>query len=164
MLYAAAVLWAKHWERTLKQVQTLDACFIFSNVLIYTRTLSCMLERKAIPCFVIEHFFTGNDFYLEKRYSAIPNDSFLQSAAYREKYSYAANEISEVEKKLALAKNKNVTQPPAQEADFFANKNSVCLVLCQVANDAAIFSPNNQRRNTISFYCELVEGILATTD
>lgn len=65
----------------------------------------------------MEHFFTGNEYYIEEKYDPIPNNTNLKISNVYNSVNIEENGF-ELERtrikainKVLLAKNKNVTQP-----------------------------------------------------
>lgn len=79
---SATIFWLKFWKNKLKECKQIDTCVIFSGSLIYTKALSYLLENTSIRIFVVEHFFTGNDFYFEEKYTHIANNSDIKFNNY----------------------------------------------------------------------------------
>jgi len=124
---AVTVFWLKFWKNKLKEFKEIYACFIFSGSLIYVKTLNYLLQNTSIKVFVLEHFFTGNDFYIEEKYTHIANNSDIKFRNYYErlKKKYLEEELIKQENekikainKIKMANNKNVKQ---EGLDFITN-------------------------------------------
>lgn len=151
-----ALYWVSYWFNLLK-TKKIDAVIVFGGNLIYAKALLKVAEFLSLKCFVVEHFYTGNDFYFENRYSPIPNNSYIRSKRFLE--NIASDDFSFFSK-INNQKNKNVKQPSYAS---IAVDNYV-LLLCQVPNDFSILSPWNKWKNTLYFYKRIIKEILEKTN
>lgn len=147
-----------YWNNVLKE-KSINAGISFGGNLIYANSYAKVLASKNIPHFCLEHFFTGNDFYFERRYEPLPNNSILQNEVYcREQLKLVCDKTKKFIK-LKNEKNKNVKQP--QYTSSFGH--DYILIIAQVSNDFSILSKNNIFKNTIKFYLDIIDNILNKT-
>jgi hypothetical protein len=159
----ASSFWIKHWRRVLVR-KKYSAVVTFGNSLIYTRALAQVAKNLGVRCFVLEHFFTGNEFYFEERYTEIQNNSILRHPHYlRSLGRCSGNSKYDPILKYEAAKNKNVKQPPFRREAFFENDEPTVLLLCQVVNDFAVVSEANPFKSSVAFYRELLGKLLDNT-
>lgn len=153
--------WIDYWSTKL-DFNSIQVGLFFSGGQIYNRAFCEVMKQKNIPAIAMEHYFTGNDFYFEPKYEALPNNSTIKNSRFFKKLSLLSQDISDFdsEKKLRIAKNKNVKQPSYSSVDA----SDYILVLMQVRNDYAIASKENQYKNSVKFFCELISSILEKTD
>jgi len=170
---AAALFWLKFWHKKLSSFKDVNVCIMFSGSLIYVKSLNNLLQNTPIRVFVVEHFFTGNDYYLEEKYEHIANNSDIRfNTVYNKKrYElfnnnsiYIDNERIKALNKIKLMNNKNVKQPKSKQLIDFKNKKENILILGQVINDFSILETNLTNINSLSIYKELISKILIETD
>lgn len=145
-----AIYWVDHWQQLNKA--SIDIAIGFGGNNIRTNSFLKVLDRNGIPTFVVEHFFTGNDFYLERRSSSITNNSLLRKCNYKNDFSFY--------KKIQNIKNKNVVQPSYKNYEL----TDYILILAQVRNDYSIISKTNIRHNSVFFYKDLIMHLLKISD
>lgn len=148
-LYSIAKYWVDYWEKTIS-AREFFAGITFGGNTIYSKTFIYTLKKLNLPCYIVEHFFTGNDFYMEMRYSPLPNNGYFIN-----KNSSIIHWLD----KLYLRNNKNVTQPIYKSINYF----NYILILGQVYNDFSVIAGKNKYKNSISFYKELILEILDNT-
>ncbi|CAB3626854.1 hypothetical protein [Achromobacter pestifer] len=157
---AVACFWIDYWDQLFSKLKPV-AAMSFGGNLIYSKIFLAVAKKRAVPGFVLEHFFTGHDFYLEPRYSSLPNSSFLRSKKFTEALNIKrSTPDSEVWKKIYSQSNKNVSQPAFTSCKL----RNYALVLAQVPNDFSIFSKTNKWKNSIGFYKEVISEILDFTE
>jgi len=170
---AVALFWLKFWHKKLSSFKDVNICIMFSGSLIYVKSLNALLQNTPIRVFVVEHFFTGNDYYLEEKYEHIANNSDIKfNTVYNQKrleiFSnksiYIDNERIKALNKIRLMSNKNVKQPKSKELINFKNDKETILILGQVINDFSILETNLNNINSLSIYKELISKILIETD
>ncbi|PND35349.1 hypothetical protein C1I89_02905 [Achromobacter pulmonis] len=153
---AAACYWVDYWDSVFASVKPV-AAITFGGNLIYSKIFLAVAKQRGVPGFVAEHFFTGNDFYLEPRYTSIPNASFLRSRRFTDAINGGKSQrYSSAWRKIYSQKNKNVSQP----AYASYRLRGYALILAQVPNDFSIFSSNNKWKNSIGFYKKVISEIL----
>lgn len=166
---AAAIQWINFWAPCIKKYNP-RFVMVFSGSLIYARTLLELLKNRPPRCFVLESSFTGTDNYIEEKYEPIANNSNLRLAAY---YRNLGNNESAEERdrsrnkainKIITARNKNVTQPAANNAPLFTNNRSALLICGQVINDFSLIESNGTGINSLAFYKTLIQTLLDKTD
>lgn len=170
---SAGIYWFNYWKEELKNHKRTRACIIFSGSLIYVKTISFLLQNTSIKVFVVEHFFTGNDFYFEEKYTHIANNSDIKYSNY---YTQQLNEYLEKDSfdqkkdkikainKIHLSQNKNVKQPEHSEINFNFNKNKKVLILGQVINDFSIIENPLENINSLNIYKSMIQRLIKETD
>lgn len=173
---AAAMFWMKFWKKrlTFKNYKDITSCIIFSGSLIYVKTLSSLLQNTSIRVFVVEHFFTGNDYYFEEKYTHIANNCDIKFKNYYNilKKNKSNKDIIEINKdknkalnKLKLANNKNVVQPAKNGIHFGFNEDKkTLLILGQVINDFSILETRLKNINSLEIYKNIILNVLRETD
>lgn len=169
MNMSAAWSWIDFWSEKLSSVKNHTYACIFSGAQIYNRVLLELLKTHPTTPLVFEHFFTGNEYYVEEKYEPIPNNTHLK---YDNSYKTTVVaelglELNRVKikaiNKVLLAKNKNVTQPSG-EFLISGGEKKVISIIGQVVNDFSIICTAKNYLSTIDFYCELIESILCDED
>ncbi|MBB6114810.1 hypothetical protein F4826_001688 [Rahnella inusitata] len=166
---AAAWSWIEFWNHKLENNKNHTYACVFSGAQIYNRALLETLKTHPTTPLVLEHFFTGNEYYIEEKYEPIPNNSNLKN-----KNVYKNIIISETGfdlnrtktkaiNKVLLARNKNVTQPNGGKLIDTQNK-KVFTIIGQVVNDFSIISTAKKYLSTIDFYIELIDKLLVDTN
>jgi len=172
-----SIFWIDYWSRKLsfKNYKNINACVIFSGSLIYVKTLSYLLQNTKIKVFVVEHFFTGNDYYFEEKYTHIANNGDIK---FNNIYSQMMKDFLDQDShiierdiikainKIKLKNNKNVKQPKelsCQEIEF-DNTKKVILIIGQVINDFSILETLMPNINSLEVYKNIIDGILTGTD
>lgn len=153
---SVADFWVTYWRKKLADTRA-SVVIVFGGNLIYAKSLLKVAELMGVRCFVVEHFYTGNDFYFEERYTAIPNNSLIKSKRFLKKLD---KDDFDFWKKIQNQRNKNVKQP-AYGSLLVEN---YVLLLAQVPNDFSIFSEANPYKNTIAFYKAAINEILEKTN
>ncbi len=164
---AAAMDWIEFWVTRIPKLSPQPThCCLFSGSLIYVRTLTEVLRMTATRVFVMESFFTGNDYYLEEKYEPVPNNSDLKFPAVYDAIEvptdagdYDRERIKAINKVL-LGKNKNVQQPTVSRAPEFASERPLVAVLGQVVNDFSVMNYRQRGLSTVWFYRELIEKLV----
>lgn len=162
---SATIFWLKFWDEKLSTIKAHTYACIFSGVQIYNRTLLEKLKTHTTTPLVLEHFFTGNEFYIEEKYEPIPNNTNLKHLnAYKNILlpenidEYERKKIKAINKVL-LSKNKNVTQPTNYIK--IDNKGKIIItIIGQVYNDYSIIGTATKYLSSINFYLELIEKLL----
>lgn len=166
---SAAWSWCDFWKETLAGITNHTWVMIFSGAQIYNRTLLETLKTHPSTPLLIEHFFTGNEYYLEEKYEPIPNNSNMRYANY---YNSLISDESDSElnrlrikaiNKIILSRNKNVKQPDFAER-LPSNGLNVITIIGQVVNDFSVICTATNYLSTTGFYTELLERLLNETD
>ncbi|MCO7244459.1 hypothetical protein [Halomonas sp. Ps84H-12] len=166
---SAAHFWIDFWEAKTKKLPVVNNVIVFSGSTIYTRVLLELFKRKVGETYVAESFFTGNEYYLERKSSHIANNSDLKFGNVFNSYSFLSQDDYEREKikahnKIRLGKNKNVQQPEVNESLRFFGGEKYILIIGQVVNDFSVLENKVGVRNTLGFYKELIDSILKYTN
>ena len=163
---SAASFWLSYWKNYII-ANKFEIALVFSGSLIYTKTLLKILEKTSIRAFVLESFFTGNDFYCEESFSHISNNSLIKYKSY-----YDSIEINDLEfhkdyiksiNKYLMSNNLNVKQPLAKNKLLF-DKNQTVAIIGQVVNDFSVIEYNEIGINSILLYEKLISDIIAKTN
>lgn len=155
---SAARHWLNHWRRHLPG--RVKAGISFGGSLIYAQAFARVLAAEGLDSLMVEHFFTGHDFYFEKRVEPLPNDSILKNNDYcRELEMRGLNPLTR-HLKIQRARNKNVRQP----AFKMPQNSGYALILGQVANDFSILSRSNPFKNSVGFYQKALDALLERSE
>ncbi len=169
---AAVMFWIDEWQGFLDNTRRVfTEAFVFGGSPTYMRALMHICRWYKTRVFVLESTFTGNEFYLEERYSPLGNKPDIRLPTVRNSYAIPTDEglrhretLKAVEK-LLLSKNKNVSQPPPEEFPRFSDPSRPRLLLVgQVVNDFSIIDQQYGWLSTIAFYRELISKVLRHTD
>ncbi len=166
---SAAWSWCDFWSERLGGLKNHTYVMIFSGAQIYNRTLLEILKTHPSTPLVMEHFFTGNEYYLEERYSPIPNNSDIKHSNYYNaiKINAENEDLNRLRvkaiNKVILSKNKNVKQPSFSEIIPSKNRDIITIV-GQVVNDFSVICTATKYLSTIDFYINLIDGLLKSTD
>lgn len=170
MNLAAAMEWIDYWDRKLA-THDFSHIIMFSGSYTYTRTLMMLAEARKIRNFVAEHFFTGNEFYLEERYSPIANNSLLKAGVDTHQEKLKAQEI---ERALLLAyawaclksKNNRNVKAPTERAMIpkFDSPAPEVLLVTQVMNDFSLIETGCTGIASWPVYQSVINQILAETE
>lgn len=161
---ASAAFWVEYWNAYFEKSSGFDAALIFSGSLTYARSLIEILRKTSIRVFLLESFFTGNDYYCEERFLPLPNESFIKHKNY-----YDSVELNELDydfdrvkalNKIILSRNLNVKQPPFGGSDV---GDGFVLVVGQVVNDFSVLGYGEAGVSTLALYSQIIEKILAST-
>lgn len=162
---SAAWSWLEFWSEKLSSLRCHSYACIFSGAQIYNRSLIETLKTHPTTPLVLEHFFTGNEYYLEEKYQPIPNNTDLKyknayDATIIEERGFELNRVKiKAINKVFLAKNKNVTQP---FGEFIVDSHGkkVISIIGQVVNDFSVICTAKKYLSSIDFYIELIEKLL----
>jgi hypothetical protein len=177
MNMAATMFWLSFWKKRLSFVsyKKADICIMFSGSLIYTKALCELLKNTKIRNFVVESFFTGDNYYLEEKYTNIANNSDIKfSNCYeRDKNIFLEKIITTVDLDKSVSRslfildnfnNKNVTQPTLEKSIKFNKESKTILLLAQVVNDFSILDNELPYINSISIYKEIIDTVITHTE
>ena len=166
---AAAYSWIEYWKDKLDSTRNHTYACIFSGGQIYNRSLLECLKTHPTTPLVMEHFFTGNEYYIEEKYQPIPNncnlkyDSVYNSVELNADLNEFDRARAKAVNKVLLAKNKNVTQPHG-EFIIESNNRKVITIIGQVANDFSVICTATKYLSSVNFYKELIEKLLDNTE
>lgn len=166
---AAAIHWIEFWSTMLKRHNP-KFVLVFSGSLTYARSLLEAVRTHTARIFVLESFFTGNDNYVEEKFEPIANNSNLKHQAYYKSLEPSLTpterdrERNKAINKVISSKNKNVNQPEETKTKLFNNEKKTILITGQVLNDFSVLEYKGVGLNSIAFYIELIEKLLARTD
>lgn len=170
---AAAAFWISTWMIKFNKIHSSRACFVFSGSYIYTKSLMDICRKTSTKCYVLESTFTGNDYFCEERYDAIPNNSNIRYASFREKLisekcedkSFVIErEIIKAKSKIVEMRNKNVCQPKVSSLPKFRDPSKkTILIAAQVVNDYSILVGNSSSLSSIYLYKHLIKELIEKT-
>jgi hypothetical protein len=164
---AAAHNWLLFWNQYLDGHVDISHAIVFSGSYIYTRSLMALAKQRDISVLVAEHFFTGNDFYLEYRDGPIANN-----CGVKRDFSFHSC-IKENEAKVTASayahsrmkgmKNRNVPQKNISFKNPWGDKNPIILIIGQVANDFSIIETPSDEVSSIASYKQGIIELLKNT-
>lgn len=164
---AAAWDWIDFWCERVEALPEFDCACIFSGSLIYQKALIEVLKTKKTRVFLMESFFTGNDFYCEEKYDHISNNSDIKfDAIYKSILLPDDKNMLESEKnkalnKVVMANNKNVVQPLDGKELLFKDDNALTVVVFgQVVNDFSLIEYNGVGLASVRFYKDLIRVLV----
>ncbi|WP_298397411.1 hypothetical protein [uncultured Azonexus sp.] len=164
---SAAAFWIKHWRKYLETAPVYDGALIFSGSLIYSRSLIELLKLTPTRVFILETFFTGNDYYCEERFSSLPNASLLSSRNYYDAIFVESDtwekDRAKAINKYILSDNLNVKQP-APTGRYLFDADGFVLVIGQVVNDFSIIGYHGGAFSSIAIYSEFIQKLLDKSD
>jgi len=164
---AAANDWLIFWSQYLDRHTDISHGIVFSGSYIYTRALMALAKQKNISVLVAEHFFTGNDFYLEYRLTPIANNEGLVRKEYSSSFetpSYNAIASAYCHERIKNMRNRNT---PKQNIPFgrpWDNQNPVILITGQVVNDFSIIETPSDELSSIARYKQILIELLRKTN
>lgn len=165
---AAAHNWLLFWNQYLDRHADVSHAIVFSGSYIYTRALMALAKQRDILVLVTEHFFTGNDFYLEYRDNPISNNCGVQRDL-RVSTSIVEKEIDVISSAYAHArikgmKNRNVPQTNIPFKHTWSDKSPIILIIGQVANDFSIIETPSDEISSIATYRQIISELLNNTN
>lgn len=166
---AATIYWIDFWYEELSKYKIHDFCCIFSGSNIYSNTLLQILKTHVTTPLVLESFFTGDDYYLERKYESLPNNSDLKFKTVFESYEiptdcYEYNKLkNKAINKIISANNKNVQQPDVSNNDTYTSLSNYILIGGQVLNDYSTITTQYQL-NSLKTYISVIQTLLEHTD
>lgn len=141
-----AIFWYSYWH----QVKDFDIGVVFGGNTIYSKALMMLCKSRNIPCYVMEHSFTGNDYFFLMQYEAIPNNIKVIEKEIESNWVVSYKNKN----------NKNVKPTTIKDKIGF---NNYILILCQVRNDYSIIAGKNRFKNCALFYRDMVLRLLDGT-
>jgi hypothetical protein len=165
---AAAHNWTLFWSQYLVRDNDISHVMVFSGSYIYTKSLVALAKQRNTPVLVAEHFFTGNDFYLEYREDPIANNcgvqrDFLVDSPLADKEDEVINSAY-IHSRIRYMKNRNVPQCNIVFNHSWRNKNPIILIIGQVANDFSIIETPSDEISTINIYKQIIINLLENTN
>ena len=160
--YALAIYWVDFWSNSISREKYRYA-IIFSGASITTRALTKCCELMPTEPVLVESFFTGAHYYLENRYSPLPNKSdvrFFRDST--ENIDSAKWKLSSEYLSCVSSRNKNVKQPA--DAISHLESNGYVLISCQVINDYSLLNSAYPKIASTEFYLSIIQDILDKTD
>lgn len=159
--FLAAYRWINFWQEYLGRNEDITHAIVFSGSYIYTRTLMAVAQKKQISCFVTEHFFTGDHFYFEKRYTPIANHSQLRGLETAPTISLESGADvvpSLVNHVVSQMRNKNVRSLIRQSQDnyFPGGELGTVLIIGQVLNDFSLIETPSNYLSALTLYKKLI--------
>lgn len=165
---AAAHNWLIFWNQYLESHADVSHAIVFSGSYIYTRSLMALAKQRDIPVLVSEHFFTGNDFYLEYRDSPMANNcgvkrDFSFHSCIKENEAKVTS-IAYAHSRMKGMKNRNVPQKNIAFKNPWGDKNPIILIIGQVANDFSIIETPSDEVSSIASYKQTIINLLKNTN
>lgn len=163
---SVAAFWINYWIDYLSTAPKFDIALIFSGCLTYTKSLISILATTITRVFLLETFFTGNEFYCEERFSSLPNSSLLKFKSFYENIkidnTLIHKDIIKAHNKIISMNNLNVRQP-AKTNDIPFPRSKKVLIIGQVVNDFSMLNHGEAGVYSIKIYIELISKILDNT-
>ncbi|MFD1217808.1 capsular biosynthesis protein [Microbulbifer celer] len=160
--YALAMYWIDLWMN-LSSTDKYRYVIIFSGASISTRALTKCCELLPTEPLLVESFFTGAHYYLENRYSPLPNKSDVKF--FREKADIvdaAKWKVSSGYLSNVSQRNKNVKQPSHAVSQL--NSCGYVLIACQVINDYSLLNSRYPKVASTDIYLTIIKDLLNKTD
>jgi hypothetical protein len=159
--FLAAHQWINFWQDYLGRNEDITHAIVFSGSYIYTRSLMAVAQKKQISCFVTEHFFTGDHFYFEKRYTPIANHSQLHDLEIASTISLKSGSgiaPSLVNYVVSQMRNKNVRPfvTYSKESHFSERDLGTVLIIGQVLNDFSLIETTANHLSSLALYKKLI--------
>lgn len=167
MCVCISIFWAEYWILRWREISKYKYVGIFSGAQIYNMMLIEISKRSQFSPLLMESFFTGNEFYLEKKYEPIPNNSNVKFAnVYRSlNFNYNRLNIENAYQKIIKKKNKNKTECQSKNISIDKkNASRVITIVAQVVNDFSIICTFKNYLNTIEFYKNAIDLLLMNDD
>lgn len=162
---AAAADWARYWRGYFQSHPHITHVLAFSGAYIYTQTMLQVAHAMGKRCFVLETFFTGNEFYLEERTAPLPNASTLSHApqSWPSDASSADRLRVGAHARLSAMRNKNVQAVGGDLVRYFPDTGSGprVLVVGQVLNDFSLTNTALTEGSSLAFYRRLIQSLLS---
>ena len=162
---AVTIFWIDKWKKVISDLK-FDTVLVFSGSLIYAKSLMEIAKTTQKRVFVLESYFTGNDFYCEERFEHISNNSLLKFNGF---YKNIKMDIDNFDRdyikainKIIISKNLNVTQPASDNGRIFDEK--YIAIIGQVVNDFSILEYNGLGVNAPLIYKKIIDSLLSETD
>lgn len=165
---AAAQSWIHFWSGVLDEGWT--HVVVFSGSYTYTRTLLALAAGRNLNTFVSEHFFTGNEFYVEPRSTPLPNNTSVgrSDTAYPLALPDDARLLerlrAEMHTRFAAMTNKNVKPESVLVPPPFTVVGKSLLIIGQVMNDFSLIENKPGPVFSLPIYRRLVQRVLADSD
>lgn len=157
--YAAAMYFMDYWKAKLASISVQRYALIFSGSQIYNKSLLEVLKHSQTTPVVMEHFFTGNEYYFEDRYTPIANASDLkylvhQKVSESDRNEYDRRRLKSINK-ILLSNNRNVKKTGEFLHLDFPEGRTVALI-GQVVNDYSVIETATNYLNSVEFYKEFI--------
>jgi len=159
----AAAYWLDEWYVKRDVLKKYSCVFMFSGSLIYARSLMEFLRKSATKCYVLESTFSGNQFYLDERYTPIANNPSIDRVS-KDILGEIDREIIKAKNKSLNINNKNVKQPQSRGLLTFGNNESTVLLVAQVPNDFSLIEPGFPFSSSIFVYKKIIQELLVNTN
>lgn len=157
--YAASMYFMDYWKAKLASIPVQKYALIFSGSQIYNKSLLEVLKHSQTTPIVMEHFFTGNEYYFEDRYTPIANASDLKYLVHHKVKEDAENDYDrrrlKAINKILLSNNRNVKKTGEFLHLDFPEGKTVALI-GQVVNDYSVIETATGYLNSVEFYKEFI--------
>jgi len=165
---AAAYDWLSFWDQYLSNHADITHVLVFSGSYVYTRSLMELAKQRNLRIFVLEHFFTGNDFYLEERSSPITNNSNIAAEKICDPELYSIDQSfirsAYAYSRLRNKKNRNVPNHDSVFCPNWLTKSTTVFIIGQVVNDFSLIETSAKILSSISIYQQLIQETLEKTN
>lgn len=157
--YAASMYFMDYWKAKLSSIPVQKYALIFSGSQIYNKSLLEVLKHSQTTPIVMEHFFTGNEYYFEDRYTPIANASDLKYLVHHkvkeeDENDYDRRRLKAINK-ILLSNNRNVKKTGEFLHLDFPEGKTVALI-GQVVNDYSVIETATEYLNSVEFYKEFI--------
>ncbi|MFY0642115.1 MAG: hypothetical protein JXR16_13775 [Bermanella sp.] len=157
--YAASMYFMDYWKAKLASIPVQKYALIFSGSQIYNKSLLEVLKHSQTTPVVMEHFFTGNEYYFEDRYTPIANASDLKYLVHHKVKDEESNDYDrrrlKAINKILLSNNRNVKKTGEFLHLDFPEGKTVALI-GQVVNDYSVIETATEYLNSVEFYKEFI--------
>ncbi len=155
--YSASMFFMDYWSKKLKEIPVQKYALIFSGSQIYNKALLEVLKHSQTTSVVMEHFFTGNEYYFEDRYTPIANRSdlkYLVIPEHNNTNDYDRRRMKSINK-ILLSNNRNVKKT-GEFLHLNFEKGKTVALIGQVVNDYSVIETASEYLNSVSFYQEFI--------
>jgi hypothetical protein len=164
---AATHDWLIFWSEYLDRGTNISHAIVFSGSYIYTRTLMVLAKERNVSILVAEHFFTGNDFYLEYRDNPIANNCGIQRKLGVDfSLKGNANDVvisTYMHSRIKGMRNRNAPKRNIGFRHPWNGRDPVILIIGQVVNDFSIIETPSNEVSSIAIYKQAFIDLLSNT-
>ncbi len=168
--YAVGIIWLRHWQEYFRKRRNFTHCLIYSASDIKTATLLEFIRVYGAKPVILETFYTGEHYHMERLYESVPNRSELRfanlcrarlkegpvSLTERKNVARTCSKINSVFSRLNAASN-------TEQLQLDASKKTL-LVLGQVYDDYSIINSGMDNVSSIGFYKRVIAKFMEQTD
>ncbi len=155
-IFVAAAIWSiEYYLRIIKQ-NRINFALVFSGSCLHTSVLLNLCCLNKIPTYLLEHFFTGNDFFVKKVDVPLSTGFQIDLSSFSKEQQWQVRNITE--KCLRDQSNRNVLQPLNSKKLDMPNIKTV-LILGQVVNDYSLVNSKEGFIPSARIYAELISDL-----